>query len=317
MKITILDLGSTTIHAQQFEVDSVGQFHTRVDERRVLNLGHDVYRTGRIGEGKWNEAVATVGALLDATRGGSGDVTVAVATSAIRDAANGLALRVELWNRYRVGVQLLAPEEEARFAYLGATTAPSVGGRRVAVLDLGGGSLELAVGEGTRCMFATSVPLGALSVGATLNRAHDNGAIDCGRVHECVRSVGREVFSRVHALRPEQIVFASGTARGVRRHLMQDTSAPGKVGFIDAATMRESIGDHGSVIDRATGGHVDDAVLVARSIMLAAMDLLHFDRAIVSDKGLRDGVALDVYRRAPHVAPRVAARAPTPWLRLG
>lgn len=305
MNITVLDLGSTTFHAQTFAVDSDGRFVTRFDDRRALHLGRDVYSTGRIGDAKWHAAITTVGELLEATRKQPSDVTIAVATSVLRDAANGLAFRVELWNRYRLGVQLLTPEQEARFTYLGASTDPHVGGRRVAVIDLGGGSLELAVGEGTRCLYAESLPLGALHVRARLGEGSDSvSAAALGTVHERVRQVGKDVLSQVRALCPERVVFASGTARNARLHAMQGSAGPGKIGSLSAARLRDVLThDHAQ-----PGVQADDAVQVAQSIMLATLDVLETSEAFVSDKGLRDGVALDVLRRAPRQESNVALR---------
>ncbi len=296
MHITVLDLGSTTFHAQTFAVAADGSFVTRFDDRRALHLGRDVYRAGRISDDKWHQAIATVGELLDATARQHSDVTIAVATSVLRDAANGLAFRVELWNRYRLGVQLLTPEQEARFTYLGASTDPHVGGRRVAVIDLGGGSLEVAVGEGTRCLYAESLPLGALHVRARLGDGSDvlsDAAL--GTVHERVRQVGKDVLSQVRALGPERVVFASGTARNARLAAMQGTIAPGKTGLLTTARLRDALAHD----DVHAGVVADDAVQVAQAIMLATLDVLEAPEAFVSDKGLRDGVALDVMRRAP------------------
>lgn len=303
MHISVLDLGSTTFHLQTFEVDGSGRFATRHAQRRVLNLGHDVYSTGRIGDDKWDEAVAAVGELLEANRAFPADVTLAVATSALRDASNGLAFRVELWNRYRLGVQLLTPEQEARFTYLGASTTPQVGGRRVAVFDLGGGSLEIAVGEGTRCLFAKSLPLGALNVHATLFSSGSHQPRDLGTVHQRVREVGRDVFAEVRALAPELLVFASGTARSVRQQVMQGTTEPGKLGPLTALSLRQAI-HHGWRSPVADPRHVaaEPAVQAAGAIILSALDVLETEHAIVSDKGLRDGVALDVLRRTPKPA---------------
>lgn len=299
MQITVLDLGSTTFHSQTFAVDDNGRFVTRHDERRALHLGRDVYSTGRIGEAKWAEAITTLGELLEATRARPADVTIAVATSVLRDAANGLAFRVELWNRFRLGVQLLTPEQEARFTYLGASTTPDVGGRRVAVIDLGGGSMEIAVGEGTRCLYAESLQLGALNVRAGLDAGTESlGVRELGLIHERVRHVGRDVFAQVRALCPERIVFASGTARNVRQRVMLDSSAPGKTGRLTAACLRGAI-ERQWHSTHTLAALPDDAVQVAGAIMLAALDVIEADGALVSDKGLRDGVALDVVRRAP------------------
>jgi exopolyphosphatase/pppGpp-phosphohydrolase len=122
-----------------------------------------------------------------------------------------------------------------------------------------------------------------------------------------VREVARELLSQVRALAPELVVFASGTARTARQQLLADTATPGKVGAINVASMRHAIGQ-ACVMRGDSERCVDDTVLVAGSIMLAVMEMLDADRAIVSDKGLRDGVALDVYRCAPRPTANEPAR---------
>lgn len=309
MKISVLDMGSTTFHLQVFEVDGNGNFRTNLSDRRALHLGRDVYSSGRIGEGIWEHAVTTVGELLDAAHAGPKDVTIAVATSVLRDASNGLAFRVELWKRYRLGVHLLTAEEEARFTYLGATTTPRVGGRRVAVIDLGGGSLEVAVGEGTRCLLAGSLPLGALAVRERLGHVGTLGPAELAHAYTSARAVGRNLFAEVRSLSPELIVFASGTARRTHEHLALRNRLPYGDGQIDSTTLRHAItAPQAAAQHDSTDRRSDDTLLAAAAIMLASLDLLHAERAIISNQGLRDGIALDMYRRIAHQSVGVPVR---------
>jgi exopolyphosphatase/guanosine-5'-triphosphate,3'-diphosphate pyrophosphatase len=73
--------------------------------------------------------------------------TIAVATSAVRDASNGEDFRSELRERFGIDARIISGDEEARLTFAGATTERADGGHPVLVLDIGGGSTEFVVGR--------------------------------------------------------------------------------------------------------------------------------------------------------------------------
>jgi exopolyphosphatase/guanosine-5'-triphosphate,3'-diphosphate pyrophosphatase len=85
----------------------------------------------------------------------------AIATSAVRDADNGSAFVAELRERFALSARVLDGEEEARLTYLGATseTVPEV---PTLVIDIGGGSTEMIIGEGREIEFHTSLQAGVV-----------------------------------------------------------------------------------------------------------------------------------------------------------
>jgi exopolyphosphatase / guanosine-5'-triphosphate,3'-diphosphate pyrophosphatase len=299
MELAVLDLGSTTFHLQHFRADEGQAFVTLLDTKRTPLLGAQVFAEGYIDRRAWLESLEAVWELISASRGCRPDRLVVVATSAIRTASNGAALVREIEQRHGVSVRILDPSEEARLAYLGHTTSPLVGGRRVAVIDLGGGSVEVAVGEGTRCIHAASLPIGAVRM-----RARHRAAFTRKEALELGGAVRNELLPTlrvVHQLAPEIVTFGSGSARAVRKLLFRDTVAPGKVGPIELSHLRTQLEAHLGLpeealielgVDPARAG----TVLVSATIMVQILDVLDAHRALVSDKGLRDGVALDAYR---------------------
>ena len=85
----------------------------------------------------------------------------AFATSAVRDSSNGDAFIAELRERFALDAQILSGEEEARLTYLGATAGREVE-ERTLVLDIGGGSTELACGRGGDVDFHASLQVGTV-----------------------------------------------------------------------------------------------------------------------------------------------------------
>jgi exopolyphosphatase/guanosine-5'-triphosphate,3'-diphosphate pyrophosphatase len=300
MEIAVLDLGSTTFHLQHVRVDGESQFTTSLDEKRSICLGAQVFVDGFLNRRSWLDSLNAVAELLLASRAREPAHTIVVATSAIRSATNGARLVRDIERRYGVSVCVLEPEDEARLAYLGQSTSPVVGGRRVAVIDLGGGSVEIAVGEGVRCLHAASLPIGAVRMRAT-QASLSFGASDARQLATLLRDEAGDALRTVRELMPEIVVFGSGSARAARKLLMRASAVPGKTGPIVTNDFRALLA---GLLDRSPEQLVElgvepvraSTVLVSATIMVQMLDMLGVDEAFVSDKGLRDGVALEAYR---------------------
>ncbi|HKU40735.1 MAG TPA: hypothetical protein VJR89_21390, partial [Polyangiales bacterium] len=286
-------------HLQHIRVDDDGRFTTGLDLKRSLLLGRQVFARGFIDWSAWAECLNAVWELREASDAERPDHRVVVATSAIRSASNGADLVREIERTHRIAVRVLTPETEARLAYLGQSTSDVVGGRRVAAVDLGGGSVEIAVGEGTRCIHACSLPVGAIRMRAQGGAAF--GREEARRTAVQVREIVASALHEVRALDPEVVVFGSGSARAARRLLLRESAFAGKIGPIDTATFRTHLDAHlGYTAEQLVTFGVEparaDSVLAAATIMLEILAALGAQQAYVSDKGLRDGAALELYR---------------------
>lgn len=313
MDIAVLDLGSTTFHLQHLRMDASGSSSTTLDVKRSLCLGSQVFADGYLDRRSWLESLDAVWSLLTSSDEHKPSQRVIVATSAIRSASNGVDLIHEIERRHGVHVRILSPQEEARYAYLGQANCALAAGRRLAAVDLGGGSVEIAVGEGSYVMHAASLPVGALRMraGSDLGAygAHEARAI-ARRVHEQIA----EPVGRIRQLAPELVVFGSGSARAARKLLLRESSVPGKVGPLIVSEFRAALEQHlgHSSADLIALG-VDPArassVLVAATIMLQVLELLEVDHAHVSDRGLRDGLAHELFQSAQAKPPRTLGEA--------
>lgn len=300
MDIAVLNLGSTTFHLQHIRVDASGRFSNGLDVKRSLCLGTQVFADGYLDRRSWLASLNAVSELLRASGEHKPDRCAIVATSAIRSASNGPALIREIERLNGIEIQLLSPQDEARLAYLGQSTSALVGERRVAAVDLGGGSVELAVGEGARCLQTASLPLGALRM--PVETAQGFGADQARAIAKLIQEQLRPTLSAVRKLQPELVVFGSGSARAVRKLLARSWPAPGKTGWIETSALEEALFAHlGYSEQELIALGVDPArapsVRVAAIIMQQILELLEVEAAYVSDKGLRDGVALELYQR--------------------
>jgi exopolyphosphatase/guanosine-5'-triphosphate,3'-diphosphate pyrophosphatase len=237
-----------------------------------------------------------------------------VATSPFRAANNGLEVARELGRRHAVEVDILSSRREALLAYLGNTTLPEVAGRRSLVVDLGGGSAEIAVGEGTRCIHAISLPVGAVRMSQLIARDQPFGHAAANTLSAALNQALQGALERVRGLKPERMVFASGTARAVRALIARGARGAGKDGPLCADDLRRGLAGHlGRTPEQLCALGVDrsraDTVLVAATVMNVLAELSGMRDFYVSDRGLRDGVALEIYRDALRSDPLRPAKA--------
>ncbi len=145
-RVAVIDIGS---NSTRLLVADVADGRVTPVERRstVTRLGRGVDLSGRLAAEAVEAACAAVDPYVATLQELGAEAVDAVATSAVRDAENGAAFIAELRERFDLSARVLGGDEEARLTYLGATSEhyPEV---PTLVLDIGGGSTEMVVGEG-------------------------------------------------------------------------------------------------------------------------------------------------------------------------
>ena len=144
MRVAVVDLGTNSTRLLVAEVRD-GRLDELDRRSNVTRLGEGVDSTGRLAETAMERVFAALSAYRATIDELGTERTVAVATSAVRDSANGEEFRAALRERFALDARTISGDEEARLTFLGATAARPPGGRSV-VIDIGGGSTELVVG---------------------------------------------------------------------------------------------------------------------------------------------------------------------------
>jgi len=137
---------------------------TEVERRSIVTrLGEGVDARGALGEAPRQRVLAALEEYARAIREHGAERTTAVMTSAVRDASNGEAFARTVRERFGFDARILDGEEEARLTYLGATTGRDTApADPLLVIDIGGGSTELVVGEGDEVAFHVSTQVGVV-----------------------------------------------------------------------------------------------------------------------------------------------------------
>jgi exopolyphosphatase / guanosine-5'-triphosphate,3'-diphosphate pyrophosphatase len=161
MRMGVLDVGSNTVHLLVVDAHRGGHPTPMNSEKSQLRLAEHLDRNGeltRSGAGALVEAVRRAKAA--AAQAGC-DELLAFATSALRDAGNSAAVLERVRVETGVGLQVMRGEDEARYTFLAVRRWYGWSAGRLLVLDIGGGSLELAAGRDEDPDVAVSLPLGA------------------------------------------------------------------------------------------------------------------------------------------------------------
>jgi exopolyphosphatase/guanosine-5'-triphosphate,3'-diphosphate pyrophosphatase len=311
-RCAVLDLGSNSFHLLVADVDG-SAVHPVRREREMLHLGRAVARHGSVPVDLGVRAVATVERLADLARRSGAEDIVAVGTEALRR-PGATDLVAGLSEAAGVPVSILDGDEEARLAYLGARAGVDVTEEPTLVLDLGGGSLELAIGSGDRILWATSLPLGASRLSAMLDPTGGTSSDDEAPAARAIRGLRDHVatelgpaLSVVSSHAPAATIAVGGTVRALARLLATraDRWLPATVNQapLDLDELLEATIDLTAVstIERARmpgvksrrADHLHVAALVLEQV-LAGIDT---GPVRVSDWGLREGVLLHRFGR--------------------
>jgi exopolyphosphatase/guanosine-5'-triphosphate,3'-diphosphate pyrophosphatase len=161
VRCACIDIGSNTTRLLVAEC-AAGELRELHQERAFTRIGRALTDAGAIAAEKIDEVAIVVARQLAIARALGATEVRAVATASVRRASNSAALAVAIAGSCALTVQVLSEQEEARLAFVGAGRALSAGGGELGVVDVGGGSTELAVGTPPdRVRWSASLPVGS------------------------------------------------------------------------------------------------------------------------------------------------------------
>jgi exopolyphosphatase/guanosine-5'-triphosphate,3'-diphosphate pyrophosphatase len=161
MRLGVLDVGSNTVHLLVVEAHRGAHPWPAYSEKSVLRLAERIGPDGRLHSDAAEELVAAVASARKAADDHGAQDMLAFATSAVRDASNSGKVLTRVREETGVDLQVLPGRDEARLTFLAVRRWFGWSAGRLLVLDIGGGSLEVAAGIDEEPELALSLPLGA------------------------------------------------------------------------------------------------------------------------------------------------------------
>jgi len=306
-RVAVLDLGSTSFHLMVGDVGPDGSIERVVRERDMLRLGALISQHAHIPLADCDRAIESVLRLRDVAESVDAEELIAIATSAFREARNGNLLARVLGRALGTQVRILSGAEEARAIFSAYRRRMDLGPKPELGLDLGGGSLELAVGDAGGVDWETTLPLGAVR----LHREFADGSAGlpdtaAGELRKHVRRRRARVRRALDSREPNRCIATGGTVRALARVILARNPQAEDPSLLGAELKASALKQLAETLQRVSheerlaipGMNAQRAdILPTGAIIIASvLEELGFKRLTVCDWGLREGIMLDAVR---------------------
>lgn len=301
MRLGVLDIGSNTGHLLVFDAHAGAAPMPASSYKEPLRLAEHIDGSGAMTESGTLALVDFVAQALQLAEDKGCEQIYAFATSAVRDASNSDEVLAAVRERTGALVEVLPGDDEARLTFLAVRRWFGWSSGRLAVFDIGGGSLEIACGSDEVPQVARSLPLGA----GRLTREHFSAGVDEDSVRALRRRIRAEIAHEagdvLRAGLPDHAVATSKTFRSLARICGAAPSDEGpmvrrllaaadlETWLPKLATMsREEIGALPGVSPARA-----HQLLAGGLVASAVMDIFEVDELEVCPWALREGVVLE------------------------
>ena len=161
--IAAIDMGTNSLHMVVVRINPTLPAFTIIDrEKDTVRLGERDSATGQLKSEVMERAIATMRRFHEIAKSLKAEEIIAVATSAVRESSNGQAFLQQLVDELGIQVDLISGPEEARRIYLGVLSGMEFNNEPHIIIDIGGGSTELILGNGDEPLALTSTKVGAV-----------------------------------------------------------------------------------------------------------------------------------------------------------
>ncbi len=295
LRVGAVDVGSNAIRFLVADVAGGGRLVVAAALRAPIRLGHEVFLTGRLTEESMAAAVGELARYRELAGAHGVGALRAVATSAVRESRNRSELVARVREEAGLDLEVISGAEEARLVHLAVRSRIELGDRHWMLADLGGGSVEVSLVDGSGTLWSESHTIGSVRLLEELSHA----AAEPGRYSRLLAEyVGTLRLPRLARDRLAGFIATGGNIESLAR-LAVPTSAGvtarvplerlrAVIATLARLSYRERVEELGLREDRA------DVILPAALVYERLCDLAETDEILVPFVGLKEGVVLDL-----------------------
>jgi len=311
-RLAAIDVGTNSIRLIIAELDGDGSYRVLDDEKEITRLGAGLSETGRMAPGAIERSVQAIARMREIADGFGCGAVRAVGTAVAREAENAGELRDAVLRRTGVEIEIISPEREAQLAFRSVASAFNIKDQAVAIMDIGGGSTEVVLSSRGLIETVYAIPMGAVRV----TERFGGPEASCGpRFEEMRRHVRGEIKRIVGKppFTPQRVIGTGGTLttlanmlvhqqRGalwaesgdavVRGLEIQRSDLRHTLDRLQKMTLAERVRVPGLPSERA------DIIVAGLLIAECMMKRLSVNEMRVHDRGIRDGLLLEMADRA-------------------
>jgi exopolyphosphatase/guanosine-5'-triphosphate,3'-diphosphate pyrophosphatase len=297
MRLGVLDVGSNTIHLQVMDAHPGARPAPATNFKVELRLTEYLDDSGSISKEGIAQLHDAISHAVKHANQNKTDEILAFATSAVRDAKNSSQIIAEINQRHQIDLQILTGDEEARMTFLATRRWLGWSAGKLLVIDIGGGSLEIASGVDENPEATISLPLGAARLTRDFLTGDSYNSKDVKFLEEYVLTkLEDELPSILRAHDANHFVATSKTFRTLARlsgHMFNENpkyleSANLKAMISKLAEMTNAARSELPGVSNSRAQQIVAGAIVARSVM-ATLDI---DKVEICPWALREGIVL-------------------------
>ena len=297
MRLGVLDVGSNTIHLQVMDAHPGARPTPTTNYKVELRLTEYLDISGAISAGGIQLLNDAIEEAVAHARVNETDEILAFATSALREANNGAQIIADINKKYELDLQVLNGDDEASMTFLAVRRWLGWSAGKLLVLDIGGGSLEIASGIDENPEATISLPLGA----ARLTREFLSGDPYSSKGIKSLEKYAEEVLrdSMPNALKShdaDHFVATSKTFRTLARICAQWYGDNPK--FIERKSLNSAMPRLIEMNNKSraelpgVSANRAQQIVAGGIVALSVMDRLDVDEAEICPWALREGILL-------------------------
>jgi exopolyphosphatase / guanosine-5'-triphosphate,3'-diphosphate pyrophosphatase len=302
-RVATVDLGTNTVRLLVVEAQPP-EWRPLLETQRVTRLGEGQAARGALGDAPMRRTTHVVAEFVERARAlGAAEIRI-VATSAVREASNRDDFVAAVREACGRSVEVISGEDEARLTLLGVSAGlPALRGSFL-LFDIGGGSTEFVLAESARPVGLVSLRLGVV---ALAERHTDAGPVDpcqLARLDAAIdQALSAGLVPAISGARSPELVGSAGTVTTlaaldleltaydparVHGHRLTKRAVEIQLTRLAGLTVSER-----AALPCLEPGRAD-LIVPGAAICLAVLTRLGFDRLIVSDRGLREGLLCEI-----------------------
>jgi exopolyphosphatase/guanosine-5'-triphosphate,3'-diphosphate pyrophosphatase len=306
--IAAIDLGTNSLHMVVVKIDPrLPAFSIIAREKETVRLGDRNLTTGELKPEIIKKAIAALGRFQEVAKTINAETIIAVATSAVREAPNGKDFLYRVETELGLSVDLISGQEEARRIYLGVLSGMEFHNQPHMIIDIGGGSTELVLGDSHQARTLTSTKVGAVRLTSELITTDPISNTEFMYLQSYTRGMLErsvdEILGNLEFGESPRLVGTSGTIETLAMIHARENST------VIPSTLNGyqlSLKDLQELVNRlrklsnseraAIPGMPDkraEVILAGAVILQEAMTLLGSESITVCERSLREGVIVD------------------------
>ena len=306
--IAAIDIGTNSLHMVVVEIDAtLPSFTIIAREKETVRLGDRNLMTGELKPEVMSKAIACLGRFKTLANSLGASSIVAVATSAVRESPNGNDFLHQVETQVGLTVDLISGSEEARRIYLGVLSGMEFNNKSHIIIDIGGGSTELILGDSEEPRSLTSTKVGAVRLTGELVKSDPISESEFKYLQAYARGMleraVEEIQGKLKIGDSPQLIGTSGTIETIatihareKLGLVPSTLNGYQFSLQDLRTWVNRLRKMTNVERGAIAGMPEkrsEVILSGAVILQEAMTLLGVESLTVCERSLREGVIVD------------------------